>query len=318
MMRNPIRAIASRRNIAVQHYKANVLNIFGFHLLRMWPTLRAVRKGVAQPGASPEYKEFEREGYAVFPSFLEGERFEAIQGAFDDIMKRPIDDLKAKGIRVVDKPQMRQILFDGAKDYGDREIALVQESMTHSSGVNELADSIPFVDSDQAPQIELEWFSVGPDETDDGDHNQRFHADRFVPSIKGFYFVDDHSRESGTYRYCPGTHKISNRRYLFEYLESVRYTYSYYAWKVSAILHRLIRTKVVHPADYMDLSPKWQKTLNTDSLDLEERANTMVCSNQAGFHRRGVLQPGTERKQINLTFYEAQSHPLWAPLSIDR
>lgn len=133
------------------------------------------------------------------------------------------------------------------------------------------------------PLIELERIAIG--EKDIEDHNKCWHADRFVPCYKMFLFLNDHSVDNGTYEYSEGSHRRSLARYVFEYYFSVRFTVS--QWFGG----RLAK----YPPFWSKVMAQWLYRRKV----MEAKANTLVISNNMGFHRRGVLKPHMIREQIN-------------------
>jgi len=137
------------------------------------------------------------------------------------------------------------------------------------------------------PTIEFERISIK--EKDVNDHNKRWHPDRFVDCHKMFYFLNDHSLENGTYEYSEGSAKGSFIRYVWEYYTSIRY-----------LLARFSRGLI---EKYPILLNKFIAEVVYDRFVMEFPQNTLVISNNRGFHRRGNIQPGNIREQVNFVFY---------------
>jgi hypothetical protein len=137
------------------------------------------------------------------------------------------------------------------------------------------------------PSIEFERIHIK--NKDVKDHNKRWHPDRNVDCYKMFYFINDHTHENGTYEYSMGSHNMSFFRYLWEYYTSIRF-----------ILARFSAGKF---EKYPILLGKFIAEIIHTKVIMEHPQNTLIISNNKGFHRRGTLNPNTVREQVNFVFY---------------
>ena len=122
------------------------------------------------------------------------------------------------------------------------------------------------------------------------------HVDRHFPTIKAFLTLNLHSKNNGTYVWYPGTQRVSLARIKFEYLHSV-----YESFRCRNKHHRI-------PRDWMEHgricpSNEMRKELGLHEIHIETPENSLVISNNRGFHRRGTIQPGEVREQIRLLFH---------------
>jgi len=145
-------------------------------------------------------------------------------------------------------------------------------------------------------KVELEMISVQPDGSDHFDHNTMWHVDRHFNCVKMFLFLNDHSKVNGTYEYTPLPNYSLLSRIWYEYCLSCR-TYLRYLrfFNVQkSVSYALRKPRVTdHEIGLLNIYPN----------PIEEPSNTLVISNNISFHRRGIIQPGNTRFQINLDFY---------------
>tara|TARA_Y100000992_G_C21175365_1_gene448028 strand:- start:574 stop:897 length:324 start_codon:yes stop_codon:yes gene_type:complete len=104
-----------------------------------------------------------------------------------------------------------------------------------------------------------------------------------------FFFLNDHSKENGTYEYSQGSSQMSLLRYFYEYYVSLRYS-----------LSQLLRGRL---ETYSIFLSKFMAEIVHKKIVMEYPKNTLIISNNKGFHRRGRLSPNTVREQVNFDFY---------------
>ena len=139
-----------------------------------------------------------------------------------------------------------------------------------------------------------------PHERDDRDLEGVMHADRHFPCVKAFFFLNDNRVENGAYVYWRGSHKFTRKRVKYE-------------WELSVQRQRWIRDGSTDPkyGVFERRRPRLSDAAISDmgivETPIEAPKNSLVISNNMGFHKRGVIQPGMTRKHIRILFYDYQA-----------
>ena len=170
--------------------------------------------------------------------------------------------------------------------------------------VQKLAEDVNKEKSNGDPAIEIEYISVPENSADHYDHNTWWHADKHFHSGKCFLFVNDHAKENGAYEYYSAKNQPTWARCFYEYNASIRWTFRYWQSffdKTKTVISNLHQPKV------SDLE---YRILGLGSRPIEEPSNTLLVSDNMGFHRRGKLASGTKRIQINFTFYDTRPNTI--------
>lgn len=145
-------------------------------------------------------------------------------------------------------------------------------------------------------KVELEMISVQPGGSDHFDHNTMWHVDRHFNCAKMFLFLNDHTKANGTYEYTSPRNFSVLTRIWYEYCLSCR-TYLRYLRFFD------VQKSVSYWLRKPQVTARELALLNIRPNPIEEPSNTLVISNNISFHRRGIIQPGNTRLQINLDFY---------------
>lgn len=124
------------------------------------------------------------------------------------------------------------------------------------------------------------------------DPQRYLHSDTFHPTIKCWLYLDDVDDQNGTFRYVPGSHRLSKQRLRWEYAQSQQGAQlaDRYARKGS------LRIQEDELADLSLATP----------IDFAVPKNTLLIADTHGFHARGNSQVGASRRAI---FGYARSNP---------
>tara|TARA_Y100000996_G_scaffold341466_1_gene278774 strand:- start:416 stop:1156 length:741 start_codon:yes stop_codon:yes gene_type:complete len=236
------------------NYVNDIRNILGYQIYRI-TKLKSL--SVDKPFIEHISKD---KGFDVKQNFLSDEKLQTLY----EIFKRRID---------LNLSESRIVLLPDDKDYNE-----VIDIFRVQSIENILL---------RKPAIEFERINI--EEGDVYDHNRRWHTDRCVDCYKMFFFLNDHSKENGTYEYSQGSSQMSLLRYFYEYYVSLRYS-----------LSQLLRGRL---ETYSIFLSKFMAEIVHKKIVMEYPKNTLIISNNKGFHRRGRLSPNTVREQVNFDFY---------------
>ena len=135
--------------------------------------------------------------------------------------------------------------------------------------------------------------SLPNDKEDINDSNAYWHHDRMFPCIKAFISLEDClSIDQGPYNYFYKSHKFNFNRVKNEYLNSVWWVGQRKKTKNKGI-NKIFEKRL----DYLD---------DCEKKPVLCKANSLIISNNMGFHKRGRLKAGNSRKFIRVLFYDFQ------------
>lgn len=147
-------------------------------------------------------------------------------------------------------------------------------------------------------QFEVEYIFVPHDEVDHYDHNTWWHIDRHFHCAKAFLFIDHHEKQNGTYEFIGASSQSKVARLYYQYAYSIRSYFNYI--KAGLNTAKMVKQNISKPR----VSDFEYRLLGLKSSPVVAPGNTLVVSDNIGFHRRGKLSPGTRRVQCNFIFYK--------------
>src|SRR5436853_3282849 len=296
-MASVARALADRfRGLsdAPRHFVGSpLLNRLGLQVLRV---LGAYLVYSLRPRhRHPEVAEYERalqtDGIVAIPNFFSEEQFRRIEWAYQEWEK--------SGTLTVDHGgRMPKItLVNGALgDFEGEPARALEEALAGNEVIIKLVESVLRRKIGERPSLFYQHLHLPERERDDTEVEGVLHADRFYPCAKICFYMNDNQEDSGAYVYCPGSHRLTWARLRHDYEFSVREARMRYygAGAVPSSVLERGRNAV---------SAESRRRMRLNEVSIVGRKNTLVVSNNMGFHRRGTMQAGHDRKQIRITFY---------------
>jgi len=135
--------------------------------------------------------------------------------------------------------------------------------------------------------------SLSEDKEDINDSNAYWHHDRMFPCIKAFISLEDClTLDQGPYNYYYNSHRFNFNRVKNEYLNSV-----WWVRKKKENKKRSINNIYEKRLDYLE---------GCEKKPVFCKANSLIISNNMGYHKRGRLKAGNSRKFIRVLFYDFQ------------
>ena len=251
----------------------------------------------------------ERKGYFLQSNFFEEKDFGEIKALAGSIISQPAKELAAQKILVANTDVAKRVLFK-AENYDNYSKAgkRLMDLFFEKKEINDIATFIIRSEFYRRFDIEIERINTfsHPDEYD---HNSHWHADRISRCAKAFFYLNDHNEGSGSYQYVAGSNKLNTRRVFYEFKRSIwlGFLWIRYLGKQRA-LNVASEHEEISTAEFQSMFEK--KHL----VECMAPENTILFSDNRGFHRRGVLDNGVERFQINLTFYSDRISFFWHPI----
>jgi hypothetical protein len=271
-----------------------VLRILGRRLLFL------LRPRSEHPDVAAELALIDRDGIIVIPNFFAKQEFEIIEQAFhrygNSIHIRIQDNLNDTGVKWI----------HGLISDQDKDGRVIVEALAKNDKILKIVSGVMRHKIKRMPAVAYQQLEIIPGEIDNRDRECILHADRHFPTVKAFLYMNDNTVENGAYVYCPSSQKLTWARLKHEYEYSVREARLRHG-KLSAIPKGLLeRGRTI-------ISPISKKAMRLQEKSIIGSKNTLVISNNMGFHRRGTILAGKTRKHIRLIFHYLEE-PWYAPM----
>ncbi len=238
----------------------------------------------------------EADGVVTIPDFLPAPVFAEMQRAFDSLLAssraKSTHDMAGSGV------DWRTAVADDTSTAG----AAVMRTLGRHPMITAMASGLMRRPVRRDPHVAAQHLAVAASGADRGDTNSALHADRFFPTLKAFLLLNEGNEANGTFIYCRRSHHLSMPRLRFEYERSI-----------ADAEHRRLIGERLWLYEGEDLAyrkvPITEETLRSMGVREESiggPANTLILTNNQGFHKRGTMQPGTERKQFRIIFHQLE------------
>jgi hypothetical protein len=177
----------------------------------------------------------------------------------------------------------------------DNDTAFVVEKIASDPKLLNIVSALSRHRIKRPPQIGYQLLTMRDGKKFVPDAETILHADRHNPTVKAYYSLNGSTLDNGAYVWVPKSHRLTAARLRFEYSDSIRFARS--------------------PAKHnLEIPETHIKDLVLVEKPILTEPNTMVISNNFGFHRRGHFAPGATREQIRLVFHylEEPFYATWA------
>jgi hypothetical protein len=235
------------------------------------------------------YEKLKNEGIIKVENFLNEADFNFVEKVFDQ-------RLKSKDGLINQKTGIfwKTLIFD--KYTTDIELKKVHNLFIKNKLINELMTKSLNIKDIGNPIIGFQFIENPSNNIDNKDRETLIHSDRFYPCFKLFLTLNENLVKNGAYKYARYSHLLSFKRLLHEYDFSIRQSLQNKGFnlKKNIKLNRCLPRKF-----FLDEVCK-------DIEDITTEKNTLVISNNKGFHQRGTMESGTYRKHIRIVFYYLQ------------
>lgn len=269
------------------------MNALGWQLARVAShhAAHAVRRPVTHlPETADLIAAGERDGAVVIPNFLPAEDFDRLKqlsGALPSLPTARHDANRGNtGLDFIQAPILPTM---GA------ESKFIVDKIANDPRLLNVVSALSRHKITRPPSIGYQRLTMRPGEEFRPDAETILHADRHFPTVKAYYSINGSTLENGAYVWCQGSHKLTRARLRYEYADSIRFA----------------RERAKHnleiPQHHLDDMSLVETPILTEP-------NTLVISNNFGFHRRGHFAPGAVREQIRLVFHYLEE-PFYATLA---
>ena len=289
---NPAKIAKRLLDPPLYHTGPEWLNRMGWQVARtsFHHGLHAIRSRPAPvEGIAASLAEGERTGCVVIPNFLAPQDFERLQAY--------CASLRTSGAVKVDENRGNTGLdFTTAAINGNSPDAQwVVEKIARDARLLCVVGTLSRRHIRRPPQVAYQLLTMRPGADFSPDAETILHADRHFPAVKAYYSLNVSTVENGAYVWCPGSHRLTAARLRHEYSESIRYA--------------KLRDKF-----NVDIPQKNLDEMGVKEVTILTEPNTLVVSNNFGFHRRGHFERGAVREQLRLVFHylEEPVYATWA------
>ncbi len=227
-------------------------------------------------------RDIEQRGIAVVPDFLPAEDFARLRGYVQDLVRGPnmqrVEDEFGTGLECI----------RGAIGTNTEAGRWIIDRVAAHPVVALLVHAVTKRRLSRLPRVVYQRLHLPARATHQNDVEAILHADRHYPTVKAYLTLAPIDKKNGAFVWCDGSHRISAAR--------LRYEYEFSNLKsrntIDAI--RIARSGALESS---------RAELGLRESTIEAAANTLVLSNNCGFHRRGFLTPGSAREQLRMTFH---------------
>ena len=226
----------------------------------------------------------DRDGIVVIPDFLNPDDFQRVRAACDEYAHSPrvrdIGSENGAGIRFLNGPVLSDRPGDSASVIND---ALASDPRTIALAEHVIGRRV------KGPLRVIFQFLETGGVPDDADREQILHADKAYPCAKAIYTLDDITEDCGPFVYAKGSHRISNDRLRYERTMGIREAYLRRGRLRDTEQDEVIQVERSRHV----MTETTKRSLGVVETPMTCPANSMIITNNAGFHRRGRLAEGS-------------------------
>jgi hypothetical protein len=257
-----------------------------------------MRRTHVAPSLAEQLEIIERDGVIVVPDFLPEDRFHAVKEEYQRSRTSPYVD-RYETAEVGKNWVAEQLDVSSWPEHYPE----IKRSFEESEFIAAIAGSVMRRDVTSPSIVSIVVRRrVDPAQEHEDSSANILHSDRHYPTVKVFFYLDDVSESNGPYTYAKGSHKLT--------LARLRHQYDYgnrYALLTTGDAEKIPSHLVERGLNKVD--ERHRDAMGLVETPLVGRANTLIISNNMGFHRRGEFVGADPRITINMDFNHLAS---WA------
>jgi hypothetical protein len=283
-----------------QNYNIFLFNLFGLQLIRYFIFYVKYEFFKKKNSVSLEASSLKKNGYLIINNFLNDTELKEVLNLCNNIEKKKNFKIKYYGDKKVHSLDFFDEIYHLDIDTNKIKIILL-EKLIKSKLTDEIFDILK-LNKKEFRNLSYEKIVVGENFLDVGDQDSEFHADRFYPCFKIFFYLNDNKIENGAFEYISGSHKFTLKRFYHEYLYSI-FTSGIFLFKnyLSFFGYKIVNNRVTFDEKKInELFGKYSK------IACQSPINSLVICNNKGFHRRGRFKSNTTRSHLRLNLYDLQ------------
>lgn len=286
-------------------FKIHILNILGFQVIRY--TIKNfivfIKKKLFPIKYTPKndkifsinlLNQLKNDGIVIIENFLTQKNFDLINNICQDFENKNYFDQINFGKKKV---------ISGSINFNQNNLNNkdIINNIFLETGVNEFISKYLNIKISSIPNIGFQSIKLSSEFEDNEDDNSEYHSDRFYPCIKVFLTMNENTISNGCYHYIKSSHKSNLARIKHEYFHSI---YSKNKTLKNQYInndYQIRNRRLTFTEKYID-NNYGQKNI----ISCELPKNSLVISDNKGFHRRGYFKASQIRRQIRFNYYDFQ------------
>lgn len=239
------------------------------------------------------FKKIDDNGILAIENFFDQKTFKKVLNSSRDILNKvEVNNFRNKGAIIKTKSIEKMTVCEKEN--------FIYKTFSENKIINELVSKVMRTKIFEKPRVVIQELHI-PNGRKDGDDTTRvLHADRYFDHIKLFFYLDDQNENSGAYIFAPTSHKFNLYRLIHEYEIDLRYLFR----RIKFFLNK--EKKILYP----DVHNTLKKRMNIQPKQQCFKKNTMIITNNHGFHSRGLMKSGHKRYQIRVQFQYLAINPI--------
>ncbi len=248
---------------------------------------------------SPDIEEYleilQRDGVLAIENFLPDEEFKKVLTEFERVTEgtslTPYKNVEnAKLYRL-------QLALSGAP----KELSSIRKNFQENEFLNRIAAAVVRRAITSKPDVLLDTYQNLHNSGIDNDIENILHADLHVPTVKMFFYLTRTDNRNGAFIYAKGSHKLTLARLVHEYELSVREAK---LKRGMPIPEHLLERRAEQVRNI--IKPSYRRRLKIEETQFCVAPNTLLITNNMGFHRRGEFHGNEPRKAILINYRKAE------------
>ena len=288
-----------------QNYKTLLFNLLGLQVVRYLIALIKYELFKINNLKTSQAIGLNNDGYVLVKDFLSENEFELISN-----LCSKIEQEKKYQVKYYGETKVHSFDFFDENNFPKDEIHKIKtiffENLLKQNFIDEIFNILKINKDKSFRNLSYEKVIAEENFIDKGDENSEFHADRFYPCVKIFFYLNDNSIQNGAFEYIAKSHKFSFERLKHEYFYSI------------FIGAKKIFKQFIEISGYEIKNNRVTFKKNKIVKDFGEHSivaceapkNTLIICNNKGFHKRGKLEGGRERAHLRLNLYDLQTSNL--------
>ncbi|MEP6903239.1 MAG: phytanoyl-CoA dioxygenase family protein [Actinomycetota bacterium] len=246
-----------------------------------------------------EIKQFvevlERDGVLVMENFLDSEQFDKVRAEFE----KANEGISLTAYKNAENAKLyrTQLQVSNSPEL----FPSIRNNFQENPFLEQIASEVISRRITNKPNILLDTYQNLNDNGIDNDIENILHADLHTPTVKMFFYLNKVDETNGAFIYAKGSHKLTAARLLHEYELSIR----------EAKLNQGLPIPESQQAKRGNqirniISPKNWRRMNVQETQICVEPNTLVITNNMGFHRRGEFTGSEPRKALLINYRNAE------------
>lgn len=163
--------------------------------------------------------------------------------------------------------------------------------------LNQLASAITRRRVSEKPGVFLDIYQNVDENGIDNDVENILHADLHTATVKMFFYLNEVDEGNGAFVYAKGSHRLSLARLFHEYELSIRQAK---LKKNLPVPDSLLERRADDVRNI--INPHAMKRMKVVETQICGKPNTLIITNNMGFHRRGEFPSSRPRKDILINY----------------